>query len=514
MSSGIITDTFISAYNAHKPNLTINNIDLGIPVDGYSIIPNDSYIIQETGFGTIKTVWSHLSTSGDCTLYLKEVDENTANYIDKICLAQDTNYYVSFLGYMYRTESIDVTIQPSQGSINRLDVTLSFYGKLPYSTPVFRPGFSNKYSTEVSKMTNVTCASAMFIALPGQTLKNREDTILAMVRSTSGTVHAKICSNIKDYSDTNVNYNGALTSNFENPATKCGTILNIHEGLDEIAIAELSGQNITINFMRIKDNSVQPGYRNSVTLATPLATRLIIKSNKLYVFYEGTDIYRIETYNLAESNIAASRKVVEDSSQVVLLSDIPLEGETPKYKPPTTGGCYNMVLTNIKNKLLICNDMSNVVNAYDSYILPRSIFSTIPGVTSTLFTIEQVYQISDHKLCIFFRGLRAGSSYVYYAIINFRDTDIERNNKYNSFITDYKITNNDIPKHTQTINYFGITQTNTAVIGENNTCYMSTEAYADFYIEPGVCAVAQTSLGFKMVLVQVGTDLSIRCMSK
>ena len=516
ISVGFITDGFVSAYNPLKQTLVINNIDLGIPVDGYSIIPNDSYITQETGFGTIKTVWSHLSLSGDVTLYMKDVSEATANFIDKICLKQDSNYYVSFLGYMYRTEAIDVTIQPSAGTIARLDVTLTFYGKLPYSTPIFRPGFSTTLSTEISRIPSFDVKQTMFIPLPGQTLKNREDTVMALVRNNASSVYFKVFSMVKDYVGKTVSYDGVLTTNFEHPDTSSGCIFSVQEGIDDIATAEItSSSTVVVKFIRIKDNDFIPNFRNSVTLSVSAPTRVQIKNGILHVYSDSFGSYRLETFNLMASNIASTKKIVEDSTKIRSLGAIPQDGQTSTapLDPPTTGSSYNMVLGDGKRKLLFVADIENVTNAYDSFIFPKRLLESIPGVTDPTCNIEQVHIISDNKLAIFFRNLRAGSSYVHYVIVNFRDTDNERNNKKNAFIVDYRISSVNIPKFQQSFTYFGISQTNTAVIS-NGKCYMSTEAYSDFYVEDNVHAITQSTTGFKLVMVQSGNDLVLKCMSK
>lgn len=513
MPAGFITDGFVSAFNPTRTTLVINNVDTGVPVDGYSIIPNDSYIIQETGFGTIKTVWSHLSLSGDVTLYLKDIPEGTANFIDKLCLKQDTNYYVSFLGYMYRTEQVDITIQPTENSVNRLDVTLTFYGKLPYSTPIFRPGFSTNYSNEISRISSITASQSLLMPLPGNSLKNREDTILALVKNTTNYATAKVVSSIKDYTSRNLTFTTPLTSNYASASDACIGLLNISDGLDDIVIATLASDVITLRFMQVKDNNLNESSRAQETLPESGATRISVIDGKLYVYFDARGSYKLVSYNIMEKDLGKSRTVLEDSSKMRSLASIPAEGQQAPLAPPTTINSSNYVLEDNRSKLLIVDTLSDVTNAYDSFILPKATLNQIGGVDTSTFTVERIKKVDDSKLIIFFRNLRAGNSYVHYVTVNFRDIDNERGNKKTPFITSYRVTNVNPGSFRQVLIYAGITQTNTAVLADNK-CYMSTEAYTDFYIENNVLAVTQTSMGFKFFLHQVGNDVVIKCMSK
>lgn len=514
MAYGFITDGFISAFNPNRTTLSINNTDLGVPVDGYSITPNDSYVIQPTGFGTLKTVWSHLSLSGDIVLYLKDVPEDTANLIDKICLKQDTNYYVAFLGYLYRTEQVDVTIQPSSGSINKLDVTLNFYGKLPYSTPIFRPGFSGSLSSEITRISGITPTSVCIVPLPGNTLSNKEDTLLTLCRNDQGYTLAKVFSSVKDYASATLSIDISITSNYEASTTAVG-LLNLTEGLDELVFAQLNAGTIKLKFYKVKDNVIS-SLRSDITLTELSATRLQITEGRLYVYKDAAGSYSLVSYNLLDKAISSTRKVLEDSTLIRSLSVIPEAGQQAPLAPPITSNGYGYVLHDNKTKLLIVNTAQDAPNAYDSFILPRSTLRQIPGVTETAISsmvIEQVRKISPSKIIVFFRNLAAGNGYVHYAIINFRDRDNARGNWTGCFVTTYRIANVNLGAFNQTYTYLGISQTNTAVF-TNNKCYMSTEAYTDFYVEDNVLAMTQTTTGFKFIVKQEGTDVVIKCMSK
>ena len=500
MSVGFLTNNFVSPFNPNRDTLMINNVDTGIPVDNISISPNDSYTIQETGFGTIKTMWPHLSLSGEVQLFIKFVSETDANKLNTLVQASNTNYFIAFAGYVFKAESIDISIKPNAQSINRLDVTLSFYGQLPYSSPVFRPGFSTKTTPEgrlimSSDIATIPTASRVgIIPLPGNSIRNREDTILVLSNSTNTNTNYKVVSDIKDYTSGNLG-NIPITSTLHSHNSLTMGILDFTDGEDEIAIASRSGDTITVNYIRVRENNAVPNHIRSKSINIPNITNMYISDSYLYVWSQMGYHYRLQRVMLKDKDT-----VIENLQDSAGISG---------YQAP--GAMYYGLED--KRNISIVDNINSVRNIHKSFLIPKGIFNYIPGVNvNTLTSIHYAQKVEDNKIVLFPAGLSTAKEAVLYVVMSFKKYNEEFDLYTEPRVLTYKL-GELISNPEQMAVYSGIFQVNTAICDGHNL-YMTTEAYTDYYKERNILCFAQSSVGNTYYAYKGSTDIKIRQLVK
>lgn len=513
--SGFITNSFTSAFNVFRDSLTINNVDLGVSVDNISINPNDSYTNQNTQFGSVKVLWPHLSLTGEVQLFLKYLTQAQVDAVERACKMQDTNIYVGFAGYMYRTEHIDYSYQPSSTQ-HKLDMTLSFYGVLPYSTPVFRPTFSTLsdgnglvMSTNIFS-TTVKGSTYALLPLPGCSVATREDVIALLTHKTDKTVGYTISSDISNYQSGTTAIMNALSNNIDQHYNQVSGLIKSTEGEDVFVSAKVVGTAIQASRYTFKyersNASIAMTATNLPNITTSNVNSMYIKDTKLYVWTALTASYKLTSYDLVSGNKAEelidSTKIHVAPEGVTMFPNF-----THKYLAPYTYGLKD------KSLLAIVN-LSSDVDTYRCYKLPKSEFNAIPGVNANTMTgILHADKLEDNRLIVFPKGLSLTSTEsVLYAVFSFRNYEEDREQYSDPKLIGYKI-GAPLTDYSQMFITSSYIQTNTVIIA-GTSMHMTTEAYTDYYKEDNILAMTLSTNQHKYYAIDLGATVQVRILTK
>lgn len=512
--SGFITNSFTSAFNVYRDTLVINNIDLGVPVDNISINPNDSYTNQSTQYGSVKILWPHLSLTGDVQLFIKYITQAQVDAIERACRQQDTNIYISFAGYMYRTEHIDYSIVPSNGG-KSLDITLSFYGVLPYSTPVFRPKFSTLtdstglvMSTTIFSTTSKGHSYAL-LPLPGCSLSTREDVTAFLTHRTDNKVDCTISSDVRDFSSsTTSGIINALSNNTDQHYSQVINIVKTSEGEDTFIAAKYIGSTIKLSkyVFKYNNNSITMTATNLTDISIPYLSSMYIADSKLFVWTLFSNTYKLISYDLLSNN--AMQEIINSSN-----IHQPVAGVDMFY--PFTYKFSASHIYGFKDKtLLAVSNLPTDVETYGAYKLSKSDFSYIPGVDpANLQGILFADKLEDNRIIVFPKGLTlSNNESVLYAVFNFRNYNEEQNQYSNPRLLGYK-TGTAVTDYSQLFLTTSYIQTNTAVIAGGHM-FMTTEAYTDFYKEDNIIAMTLSTNQHKYYAIDLGSKIEIRILTK
>lgn len=515
ISAGFITNSFTSAFNIYNDTLRINNIDLGVPVDNISINPNDSYINQNTKFGSVKVLWPHLSLTGDIQLFLRYVTQTQVEAIERAAGAQDTNMYVSFAGYMYRTEHIDYTIKPNDTNPALLDMTLSMYGVLPYSTPVFRPKFSTLMDegrlamSSTIAVSNVKGISYSILPLPGISVRTREDTLALLTLKADNTVAYSIFSDIRNFSTGTTGAVNAMSNNTDQHYSQVSGLVKSSDGEDVLVSAKVSGNNILLTKYTFKYTS------NAVSLtATNLPTinpgvmisSMYFKDNRLYVWGTSGGGMQLIAFDILSNN---AREDIVDTSNIhrTVPGVTTFPSFTHKFNTVYTYGLQD------KSMFTVVNNLTDV-NSYNTYVFPKGVFNNIIGINHTQMTgILHVMKLEDNKLLVFPKGLTVTpTDSLLYAVVNFKNYNEKQNQYTNPAITAYK-TGKTLTDYSQLFVTHGYIQVNTALIS-GNSMHMTTEAYTDYYKEDNIVAMTLSTSQNKYYVIDLGSTVEARVLTK
>lgn len=514
ISTGFITNQFTSAFNIHSDTLKINNIDTGVPVDNITINPNDSYVNQNTKFGSVKVLWPHLSLTGDVQLFIKYITQAQVDAIERACTIQTGNIYLSFAGYMYRTENVDYNYKPNATSTHLLDMTLSLYGILPYSTPVFRPKFSTLADNNGLIMSSIMYSSSVkgtsyaVLPLPGISIRTKEDTLALLTLKSDNTVAYSVFSDIRDFSSGNTGAVNAMSNNIDQHYNQVTGLIKTGDGEDTFVSAKYSNGTIALTQYKFRyfGNSVSVSANNLPSISQPGVVNMYSRDNKLYVWSTEASGLALSSYDLLAKNA---------KSELVNTSNIhaPVSGVTTfppfahKFNAPFVYGLQD------KSMLAIVNNPGDV-NSYNTYVFVKGMLNDITGVNhANMNGILHAAKLDDNKLIIFPRGVTmSNSDSLLYVIVNFRNYNQAQNQYTNGVITGYKV-GETITDYSQIYITSGYIQTNTAIISGGNM-HMTTEAYTDYYKENGIVAMTLSTNQNKYYAIDLGNRVEVRLLTK